>query len=70
MNRLEIIQSVYGTDYVFQAAELEKLYQVIEATAKEACNVLYENVEVALDAVGGVVYPEGLLIEHFGLEGE
>lgn len=39
-----------------------------ELIVRECCNVLTENVEVALDASGSPVYPEGLIYEHFGVE--
>ena len=38
-----------------------------ELIVRECCGVLTENVEVALDASGSPVYPEGLLCEHFGV---
>lgn len=39
-----------------------------ELIVRECCDVLTENVEVALDASGSPVYPEGLIYEHFGVE--
>ena len=39
-----------------------------ELIVRECCGVLIENVEVALDASGSPVYPEGLIYEHFGVE--
>ena len=39
-----------------------------ELIVRECCGVLTENVEVALDASGSPVYPEGLIYEHFGVE--
>lgn len=39
-----------------------------ESIVRECCGVLTKNVEVALDAFGSPVYPEGLIYEHFGVE--
>lgn len=39
-----------------------------ELIIRECCDILTENVEVALDASGSPVYPEGLIYEHFGVE--
>ena len=39
-----------------------------ELLIRECCEVLREEVEVALSAVGSPVYPEGLIYEHFGVE--
>ena len=43
---------------------LEKFAELI---VRECCGVLTENVEIALNASGSPVYPEGLLCEHFGV---
>lgn len=45
--------------------EHEKFAELI---VRECCDILTENVEVALDASGSPVYPEGLIYEHFGVE--
>lgn len=39
-----------------------------ELIVRECCEILRENVEVALNASGSPVYPEGLIREHFGVE--
>ena len=40
MNRLEIIQEVYGKDYVFTETELSLLYQVADLTIHECVKVV------------------------------
>ena len=44
---------------------LEKFAELI---IRECINVVYDNVEVALDANGKVVVPDQLLKDHFGIE--
>ena len=39
-----------------------------ELIVRECCDILTDNVEVALNASGSPVYPEGLIREHFGVE--
>ena len=46
----------------FNAEKFAKL------VVKECCDILTDNVEVALNASGSPVYPEGLIREHFGVE--
>ena len=40
MNRLEIIQEVYGKDRVFSETELSRLIQVVESTIHECVKVV------------------------------
>jgi hypothetical protein len=40
LNRLEILQKVYGTQHVFTAQELELLRQVTELVVIECANVV------------------------------
>ena len=47
---------------------IEDAEKFAELIIRECCGVLAENVEVALDASGSPVYPEGLIYEHFGVE--
>lgn len=54
-----------GNYAIFSDQFLEKFAELI---VRECCDVLTENVEVALDASGSPVYPEGLIYEHFGVE--
>ena len=54
-----------GNSIDFSPESLEKFAELI---VRECCGVLTENVEVALDASGSPVYPEGLIYEHFGVE--
>ena len=46
----------------------DKFEKFAELIVRECCDILAENVEVALDASGSPVYPEGLIYEHFGVE--
>ena len=46
----------------------QDIYKFAELIVRECCGVLTENVEVALNASGSPVYPEGLIYEHFGVE--
>jgi hypothetical protein len=45
----------------------QELVKLTEAIVRECCEVLREEVEVALSADGDVVYPEGLIRKHFGV---
>ena len=47
---------------------IEDAEKFAELIIRECCDILTENVEVALDASGSPVYPEGLIYEHFGIE--
>ena len=47
---------------------IEDAEKFAELIVQECCDILTENVEVALDASGSPVYPEGLIYEHFGVE--
>ena len=53
-----------GGKFDMQAYE-EKFAELI---VRECCDILTYNVEVALNASGSPVYPEGLIREHFGVE--
>ena len=46
----------------------DKFEKFAELIVRECCDILAENVEVALDASGSPVYPEGLIYEHFEVE--
>ena len=50
---------------LYTQQELEKFVELI---IQECCEVLREEVEVALSAVGDVAYPERLIRKHFGVE--
>lgn len=50
----------------YYGEELE--YKFAELIVRECCGILTENVEIALNASGSPVYPEGLIYEHFGVE--
>lgn len=64
----EIALQVGGSHYPDVGGDrLEKFAQLI---INECCNILTDHVEVALDASGGVVYPEGLIKNHFGIAEE
>ena len=54
-----------GNSIDFSPEQFKKFAELI---VRECCGVLTENVEVALDASGSPVYPEGLIYEHFGVE--
>lgn len=54
-----------GLTVLPSVSSLEKFAELI---IRECCGILTENVEVALDASGSPVYPEGLIYEHFGVE--
>ena len=54
-----------NTSWETQVIFMKKFAELI---IRECCGVLTENVEVALDASGSPVYPEGLIYEHFGVE--
>ena len=49
-------------------ADDESLTKFAELIIRECCGILTENVEIALDASGSPVYPEGLIYEHFGVK--
>lgn len=76
MNRLEIFQQVYGTDYVFTVKELERLRQVTELIVKECVQNLETNKKC--DIYTGeltdcgwndvIQYQIDSLKEHFGVE--
>lgn len=46
----------------------EELERFAELIIRECCEVLREEVEVALSAVGDVAYPERLIRKHFGVK--
>jgi hypothetical protein len=51
------------------SAEYDDEFQkYTELLIKECVNVIYDNVEVALDATGNVVFEHELLKKHFGIE--
>jgi len=54
-----------GNYAIFSDWFLEKFAELI---VRECCGILTENVEIALNASGSSVYPEGLIYEHFGVE--
>jgi hypothetical protein len=54
-----------GQGYDGKIFNKEKFAELI---VRECCEILRENVEVALNASGSPVYPEGLIKEHFGVE--
>jgi len=54
-----------GNSIDFSPEQFKKFAELI---VRECCKVLTENVEVALDASGSPVYPEGLICEHFGVK--
>ena len=62
MNRLEIFQQVYGTDYVFTVKEIERLRQVTELIVRECISAC------ATDRLGKTAGAEELIKEHFGVE--
>ncbi len=45
-----------------------RVTKLTELIVQECCEVLREEVEVALTAVGDVAYPERLIKQHFGVE--
>lgn len=47
---------------------LKSLEEFAELIVRECCEVLREEVEVALSAVGDVAYPERLIRKHFGVK--
>lgn len=51
-------------DYTAGELNPEKFAELI---VRECCDILTDNVEVALNASGSPVYPEGLIKEHFGV---
>ena len=51
-----------GPGYVYK---MEKFAELI---VKDCIKVVYDNVEVALDATGNVVFEDELLKKHFGVE--
>ena len=53
-------------DYYIAFDEWQKKFA--ELIIRECCDILTDNVEVALNASGSPVYPEGLIREHFGVE--
>ena len=46
----------------------DEFQKYTELLIKECIKVVYDNVEVALDANGKVVVPNQLLKDHFGIE--
>ena len=58
-----------GPGHIDWSAIYDKEFQkYTELLINECINVVYDNVEVALDANGKVVVPDQLLKEHFGIE--
>ena len=60
----------YTPEEGFNIQEWDKirLEKFAELIVRECCDILAENVEIALNASGSPVYPEGLIYEHFGVE--
>lgn len=59
-------QAHFHSDQIW--LDQDRFAKFAELIVAECCGVLTENVEVALDASGSPVYPEGLIYEHFGVE--
>jgi len=60
-----------GEEYEYEDVDMdgsEDLEKFAELIIRECCEVLREEVEVALSAVGDVAYPERLVRKHFGVE--
>lgn len=74
MNELIQALAVKAEDYadsvVDAGGEFHPAYtkKFAELIVRECCDILTDNVEVALNASGSPVYPEGLIREHFGVE--
>lgn len=61
----EISLAVGGSHYPTVNAALQQRFG--EMVVQQCCKILTDNVEVALDASGNIVYPEELILKHFGL---
>jgi hypothetical protein len=67
MNRLEIFQQVYGTDYVFTVKELERLRQVTEFIVSECADIAKHHVS-NISTYADAEFVDGQIREHFGVE--
>ena len=59
-------QAHFRSDQIW--LDQDRFEKFAELIVRECCGILTENVEIALNASGSSVYPEGLIYEHFGVE--
>ena len=66
--KIKRLVSQIKTDTSGKWVSIDNMEQFAESIVQECCQVLLEEVEVALSASGDVVWPEGLIKEHFGIK--
>jgi hypothetical protein len=63
-----LMEFIDGLQPIIYAHDIKRVEKFAELIVKECIKVINDNVEVALDATGNVVFEDELLKEHFGVD--